>query len=349
MTAAMKAIRYYGPGDIRVEMIDIPVCADDEIRVKIDACAVCGTDMKAYRHGNRRIKAPMVMGHEFSGVVDTVGAGVSGFSAGERIVMATSVSCGECYYCGNGRRNLCVDIAPMGFAYPGGMAEYMTIPARALRNGHVIKVPDNVRAEHAALSEPLSCAVNSAGNCGIRAGDTVIVVGAGPMGIMNACVARQFGAAKIILSEINPERLSQAEGFGFDVLVNPAREDPGRIVKEHTDGIGADVAIVAAPAAAPQAQALELVRKGGTVCLFASLPEGDCMLRINSRTIHYGEIRLVGTSDSTGEHVAKAVEMIAGGAVAVDKLATHVVGLDDILEAFELMQSGKALRVVLKP
>ncbi len=349
MTAAMKAIRYYAPGDIRVEMIDIPGCTDDEIRVKIDACAVCGTDMKAYRHGNPRIKAPMVMGHEFTGIIDTVGANVGGFSTGERIVMATSISCGECYYCKKGWRNLCVDIAPMGFGYPGGMAEYTTIPARALQNGHVIKVPDNVKAEHAALSEPLSCAVNSAGNCDIQDGDTVVVVGAGPMGIMNACVARQFGAAKIILAEINPERLAQAEEFGFDLLVNPAREDLTQIVKDNTDGIGADVAIVAAPATAPQRQALELVRKRGTVCLFASLPADNCMLEINSRIIHYGEIRLVGTSDSTGEHVAKAVEMIAGGTLPAEKLATHMLGLDEILEAFELMQSGKALRVVLKP
>ncbi len=133
------------------------------------------------------------------------------------------------------------------------------------------------------------------------------------------------------------------------MLVNPACEDLTQIVKDNTDGLGADVAIVAAPAAQPQAQALELVRKRGTVCLFASLPADNCMLDINSRIIHYGEIRLVGTSDSTGEHVARAVEMIAGGSLPAAKLATHILGLDEILEAFELMQSGRALRVVLKP
>lgn len=345
----MKAIRYYAPGDIRIETIDVPGCAAAEVRVKIDACAVCGTDMKAYRHGNPRIKAPQVMGHEFTGIIETVGSQVEGFSIGERVVMATSVSCGECAYCKKGWRNLCANVAPMGFSYPGGMAEFVTIPARALQNGHVIKVPMGVKAEHAALSEPLSCAVNSAANCDIQPGDTVVVVGAGPMGIMNACVAQQMGAETVIMAEINEDRLTQAGAFGFDVLVNPAENDLVSVVKDHTAGLGADVAIVAAPAAAPQAEALELVRKRGTVCLFASLPADNCMLEINSRIIHYGEIKLVGSSDSTGEHVRKAVEMIAGGTLQADKLASHVLGLDGIFEAFELMQSGKALRVVLKP
>jgi len=345
----MKAVVYHAPKDIRVEQVPAARCAPDEIRVKVDACAVCGTDLKSYLKGNPRIKPPMVMGHELTGLVETVGDRAEGFAIGERIVMATSVSCGKCYYCRKGWRNLCANIAPMGFSYPGGMAELVTIPARAIVNGHVVKVPPQVKPEHAALAEPLSCAVNSLANCHLQAGDTVVVVGAGPMGIMNACVARELGAGTIILAEINDVRLRQAEAFGFDRLVNPAEEDLSGIVKDATDGVGADVAIVAAPAAKPQEEALQLVRKRGTVCLFASLPADDCMLRVNSRTIHYGEVRVVGTSDSTAEHVQTAVELIAKGVLPADRLASHVLGLDDIMRAFELMQSGEALRVVLVP
>jgi len=281
--------------------------------------------------------------------VETVGSRVEGYAVGERIVMATSVACGECSYCDRGWSNLCVDLAPMGFRYPGGMAETTTIPARALRNGHVVKVPQTVQAEHAALSEPLSCAVNAAENCDIQAGDTVVVVGAGPMGMMNACVARQFGAATVILAEINDRRLAQAESFGFDRLVNPASEDLVGVVHNLTGGIGADVAIVAAPAAAPQEDALALVRKRGTVCLFASLPAGKSTLSLDSRIVHYGELRVVGTSDSTPRHVQKAVELISGGILPCDKLVTHVLPLHEFGKAFELMKSGEALRVVLKP
>jgi L-iditol 2-dehydrogenase len=349
MGNTMKAVVYYAPGDIRVEQVDVPVCGDGEIRIKIDACAVCGTDLKAYVSGNPRIKAPKVMGHEFTGIVDTIGSGVSGFEIGDRIVMATSVSCGDCYYCKEGHRNLCANIAPMGFTFEGGMAEYTVIPARALAGGHAVKVPSSVPPEYAALSEPLSCTVNSCFNCDIQQGDVVVVIGAGPMGIMNACVAEQFGASKIILAEINEERLKQAEPFGFDLLINPATEDLASIVMEQTGGVGADVVIVAAPAAKPQEDALSMVRKRGTVCLFASLPAGKSEITIDSRIIHYGEIKLVGSSDSTPEQVEKAVEIISSGSLKADKLASHILPLDDIMKAYELMNSGEALRVVLTP
>jgi L-iditol 2-dehydrogenase len=345
----MKAVVYHAPGDVRVEQIDKPCCGDGELLVRVDACAVCGTDLKSYHHGNPRIRAPLVMGHEFTGLVEAAGRGAEGFDVGQRIVMATSVSCGDCYYCRRGWNNLCTHLAPMGFTYPGGMAEYTVVPALALRNGHVVKVPPHVRPEHAALAEPVSCAVNSLENCRIAPGDTVVVLGAGPMGLMNVCVARGMGAGKIILSEPSPVRLAQAQQFPIDLLVNPAEQDLEQVVKEATGGLGADVAIVAAPAAEPQEMALRLVRKRGTVCLFASLPVGGEMLSINSRLVHYGELRIVGTSDSTPAHVRKAVDLLAGGSIPADKLVTHVLPLDGILEAFELMRSGQALRVVLRP
>lgn len=344
----MKAVVYHAPKDIRVETVSVPPCGDDQIRVKVDACAVCGSDLKAYLVGNPRIKPPMIVGHEFTGLVETVGPQVKGFKCNERIVMATSVSCGQCYYCRKDRPNLCINLDPMGYSYPGGMAEYITIPARAIQQGHVIKVPEGVEPSHAAMAEPLSCAVNCAENCDIGPGDTVVVIGAGPMGIMNACVAKEFGAGKIILAEINEVRLRQAAGFGFNLVVDSARENICEIVKDQTDGIGADVVIVAAPAAGPQEQAVDLVKKHGTVCLFASLPVGKSMLSFDSRPIHYGEIRIVGTSDSTPKQVAKAVEMISAGAVPVEKLASHILGFDDIFKAYELMQTGVALRVVLQ-
>ncbi|MFW6163050.1 MAG: zinc-binding dehydrogenase [Planctomycetota bacterium] len=229
------------------------------------------------------------------------------------------------------------------------MAPFTVVPERTIRNGHVVTVPQGVRPEHAALAEPVSCAVNAMGNCGLAEGDAVVVVGAGPMGVINACVARQRGAAKVIVAEINPTRLALCEAFGFDRLVDPAQEDLARVVREETDGLGADVAIVAAPAAQPQQQALGLVRKRGTVCLFASLPKGDSAITLDSRPLHYNELRMVGTSDSTPAHVAAAVELIASGRLPMDRLVTHVLDLAEIHRAYELMQSGESLRVVLTP
>jgi L-iditol 2-dehydrogenase len=345
--ATIKAVVYHGPLDVRCEPVAMPVCGADEIRVKVDACAVCGSDWKAYKSGNPRMRPPITMGHEFTGLIETVGADVRGFAIGERVVMATSISCGECLYCRRGWRNLCTDLRPMGFYYNGGMAEFVTVPSRGLQQVHVVKVPAAVKAIHAALSEPVSCCVNAAETCGIVQGDVVAVLGAGPMGILNACVAREYGASKIILSEINPARLKQAATFGFDRLVNPASEDLVKAIQDETGGYGADVVIVAAPAAQPQEQAMTLVRKHGTVCLFASLPAGKSMLNVDSRPMHYGELRVVGTSDSTVAHVQRAVELIAGGSLPVGKIASHVMKLDDIQRAFALMESGEALRVVL--
>ena len=344
----MRAVVYHGPMDVRAEQVPAPVCGEGELLVKVEACAVCGSDMKAYKSGNPRMCPPIVMGHEFAGVIVENRAG-AGFSAGERVVMATSVACGACAYCQRGWRNLCSNVRPMGFGYNGGMAEYVAIPELAVRGGHVVKVPASVKPPHAALAEPVSCTVNACENSQVQKGDTVLVMGAGPMGILNAAVAREFGAAKVILSEINPARLAQCEAFGFDRLVNPVAEDLARVVKDETGGIGADVVIVAAPAAQPQEQAVTLVRKRGTVCLFASLPAGRSMLAIDSRPVHYGELRVVGTSDSTPAHVAKAVALIAAGTFPAGNLVTHTLPFEGFKDAISLMEKGEALRVVLTP
>ena len=345
----MKSVRYYGPKDIRIDDIPVPEIKSDELLVKIDACAVCGSDLKSFNVGNPRLNPPIVMGHEFTGAIVEAGSDVTDYKINDRIVMATSVSCGECLYCKKGWTNLCVNLAPMGFYFNGGMAEYTVIPSRAIKNGHVVKVPNGLKPDYAALAEPLSCAVNSIDKCYIQKGDTVLIMGAGPMAILNACVARYEGAGKIIMTEINEARLEQAAGFDIDLLVNSAKEDVQEIVLNETNGMGADVVIVAAPAAQPQEQALSLVRKNGTVNLFASLPSGQSNLTLDSRLIHYNEIKLTGSSDSTAEHVEKAVEMLSDEKFPSAKIATHVLSLDDIHKAFDLMISGEALRVVLKP
>jgi L-iditol 2-dehydrogenase len=346
----MQAVVYHAPGDIRAEQVPAPTCGDDELLVTVDACAVCGTDFKSYKHGNPRIRAPLVMGHEFTGLVREVGPRAEGgFAIGDRVVMATSLSCGACFYCRRGWRNLCVDLSPMGFSYPGGMAEEVAIPGLALRGGHVVRVPGELPATSACLAEPVSCAVNALAHTELQPGETVLILGAGPLGLINACVARALGAGKVILSEINPLRLKQAEAFGCDRLIDPGKEDLAAIVAAETDGLGADMCVVAAPAAAAQEQAVALVRKRATIVLFASLPKGQSEITVDSRPIHYGELRVVGTSDSAPHHVEKAVELLASGAVPGKKLATHTLPLDEIQRAFELMATGEALRVVLSP
>jgi len=344
----MRAVVYHGQMDVRADDIPYPECGEGDLLVKVDGCAVCGSDMKAYKSGNPRMRPPITMGHEFAGQI-VESRSDADYNLGDRVVMATSVACGECAYCQRGWRNLCANVRPMGFGYNGGMAEYVVIPKLAIEGGHVIKVPALIDPIHATLAEPVSCAVNSCENANVQTGDTVLVMGAGPMGILNALVARKFGASKVFISEINPARLSQCGSFGFDRLINPVEDDIEAIIKEETAGIGVDVVIVAAPAAFPQQQALSLVRKRGSVCLFASLPAGNSELTIDSRIIHYAEIRLVGTSDSTPAHVQRAVEIIDSDDFQADRIVTHTMPLTEFGKAIELMTSGEALRVVLVP
>jgi L-iditol 2-dehydrogenase len=345
----MNAAVYYGRADVRYEMVPVPQCGHDELRVKIDACAVCGSDLKTFNNGNPRMKPPMVMGHEFSGLVESVGRAVKGFCTGDRIVMATSISCGECFYCKKGWNNLCAKLNPMGFSYPGGMAEYLIIPAVAIRNGHVIKVPSEMLPEHAALAEPTSCAVNCVENCGIKGGETVVVIGAGPLGILNLYVAREYGAKKLILAQRDGKRLAQAREFECDRLVNTTQEDLADVVRSETGGVGADVVIVAAPEAGVQETALDLVHKRGRVCLFASLPLGKSMLNIDSRTIHYNEIIVTGASDSTPRQVQKAVSVLSRRDLPKEKIAHPILKLQDIHKAFQIMEAREGMRVVLRP
>ena len=345
----MKAVVFYGRNDVRVEQVPFPDCGPGELRIRIEACAVCGSDLKTFQSGNPRMKPPITMGHEFTGRVDAVGAGVRGFSEGERIVMATSVSCGQCFYCRRGWSNLCLDLKPMGFAFPGGMAEYLIVPELAVRGGHVVKVPEGLAPEHAALAEPVSCAVNCAELCGIAEGDTVVVVGAGPMGLMNLFAAREFGARKLILAQREGKRLERARAFDCDRLVNTSKEDLRAAVLAETGGLGADCVIVAAPSAPAQAEAPALVRKRGTVCLFASLPVGSNMLSVDSRVIHYGELRVVGVSDSTARQVQRALAILGQPGFPKQKLVSHQLALEEIHRAFELMVSRDCQRVILKP
>ncbi len=345
----MNAVVYHGKGDVRYEKLPVPACRPGELRVKVEACAICGSDFKTFNNGNPRMKPPIAMGHEFCGAVETVGEGVEGFAIGDRIVMATSISCGECAYCRRGWNNLCVKLDPMGFSYPGGMAEYVIVPAVAIRNGHVVKVPRGIAPAHAALAEPMSCAVNCAENCAIQGGETVVVVGAGPLGILNLHAARKYGAARLILAQREGKRLAQAGAFACDRLVNTSTEDLVAVVRAETGGLGADVAIVAAPEAAVQEQALDLVRKRGHVCLFASLPVGKSVLSLDSRKIHYNELYVCGASDSTPIHVQKAVALLAQPDFPGEKIANPILKLAEIQKAFRIMEARDGMRVVLLP
>jgi len=345
----MKAAIYYGPGDIRVENRPEPAATDDNVIVQVHCCAICGTDLKLATIGHHRARPGRVIGHEMVGHVVHAGADVEGFAEGERITLATTVACGDCPYCAMGLGNLCPNSLPIGLAADGAFAELMAIPPQALAGGNAVKVPPEVPDEAAALSEPMSCAINAQQIVGVGDGDSVLIIGGGPLGAIHVEVAKALGAAQVMIVELTEPRLSMIREFEDIVVIDGSQGDVAAIVKQHTAELGADVVIVAAPAARPMEESINYARKGGAVSFFASLPSGKSDVTLDSRIIHYGELQVSGASDSRPEHVQKAVELLTAGNIDYRKIITHRVSLENIHQGLQLMKEKQSLKVLVFP
>lgn len=345
----MKAVVYYAPADIRVEDRPEPMPAEDNMIVEVHCCAICGTDLKLAMIGNPRCHPPRIIGHEMVGHIVHIGSNVSTFTVGERITLATTVACGDCPYCALGLGNMCPHARPISYEFDGAFAERLAIPPMAIAGGNVIRVPDSVPDEAAALSEPLSCVINAQELAGVRAEDTVVVVGGGPLGALYAELAKSLGAEEVMIVQRSEPRLSMLRKLRDVVVIDGGHEDVACVVKERTKGLGADVVIVSAPTREAHEGALHLARKGGTISLFASLPKGAADITLDSRAIHYGELRLVGASDSRPEHVTRAVQLMAEGKIDTDAIITHRIRLEDIHLGLDLMKNKGCLKVLVYP
>jgi L-iditol 2-dehydrogenase len=345
----MQAVVYLAPGDIRVEERPEPAPAADNLIVQVHTCAICGTDLKLATIGNPRCHPPRIIGHEMVGHVVHVGADVQGFALGERITLATTVACGNCPYCDRNLGNLCPNAKPISYDFDAAFARYVAIPPMALAGGNVIKVPDAVPDDAAALSEPLSCAINAQELAGLRPGDRVLIVGGGPLGALHAELAKALGAADVMIVQRSEPRLSLLRQLQDVRVIDGAAEDVAAIVRERTGGLGADVVIVCAPSREAQEQSLALARKGGAISLFASLPKGASDVTLDSRLLHYGELRVVGASDSRPEHVSRVVALLAAGKIDWPRLITHRLPLAEIHAGLALMKDKQSLKVLVYP
>ncbi len=338
---------YRAPKDVVIEpMAEAPVPGRGELRVRVEACAICGTDIKSFHKGNPRIRPPQTMGHEFVGTIEAAGEGAVGPRPGARVVMATTIGCGECRYCRAGRSNLCRKAEAMGFAHPGAMAPWVIIPERAVRLGHLVEVGE-LEAGVAALSEPLSCVMNGLSRIPWGEIQDVLVLGLGPLGFLHALAARARGARRVVCSEFPGARADLARELGFSEVIPPAALDQAYL--ELTGGEGFDLVVVTAPHNPTQARSPMYARKGGFVSFFASLAQGDEMLAVNSRTIHYGELFVYGTSDSTPAHVREAVATLQRETATFARLVTHRLPNREFHKAMDEIAAGRAVKVVLTP
>jgi len=347
----MPAIRggdrvvYRAPREVTIERMEAqPPLEPGEVLVRVEACAICGTDIKSFHKGNPRIRPPMTMGHEFVGTVEAA-TDAAAPRPGARVTMATTIGCGECSYCRAGRSNLCRAVECMGFHYPGAMAPWIVIPARAVRLGHLVEVGD-LEAGVAALSEPLSCVVNGFSRLPMAAIESTLVLGLGPLGFLHALVARARGVKRIVCSEFPGARTALAQALGFEVV--PPTELDGAYLGL-SEGEGFDLVVVTAPHNPTQAKSPKYARKGGYVSFFASLPPDDEILAVSSRTIHYGELVIFGTSDHTPAFVREAVQLLRRDPVTFGRLVTHRLPTGDFHRAMEEIAKGSAVKVVLLP
>ena len=345
----MRAAVFHGPEDLRLCELPRPAVGTGELLVKVAACAVCGSDVRTLRHGARNISKPVVLGHELSGTVVEAGPGVSGYRVGQRVAVAPAIPCGECTCCRRGAQTMCERLRSIGYEFDGGLAEFIAVPASAVRAGCVNTVPENVSFEEAAIAEPLACVINAQELVDVHEGDTVVVLGAGPIGCLHTALARVRGAAKVMLVDIRPERLQLAAAFGADVLIDGSSEDAFARVMEETGGGGASVVIVAAPSHQAAQQAVTMAARRGRVNLFAGLPKASPMISIDSNAVHYRELSIVGSYGSRPDHNRMALELVASGKLPIRALVGLELPLDRVLDGIAAVEQGRVLKVVVRP
>lgn len=337
----MKAIRLYGPGDLRVEDLPVPRIGRGELLVRVKAAMICGTDVRMHRSGGK--VAPVTLGHEFAGVVEEAGEGVAGLRPGARVAVAPNYGCGVCDQCVSGNTQNCSSLRAMGIHDDGGFAEFVRVPAAAVAQGVVSPIADDLGFAEASLAEPLSCVYNSFERARLRPGDSVVVIGAGPIGLMHAKLYRLAGAGLVMLNDVNAERLAAcaAQDPAFVAVGAQGAEER---VRELTRGRLADVVVAAASAPAVQQLAFRLAGTDARVIFFGGLPAGQETVPLDTNVIHYRQITVTGTSRQSLAQYRRCLELVGRGLVDVKGVITKLWSLDEAQEAFAAAARGEGLK-----
>jgi L-iditol 2-dehydrogenase len=333
----MMAAVLYGKEDVRVERVDVPRLERGDVLLRTRAALTCGTDAKVFRRGYhaKMIVPPAVFGHEIAGVVEEVGPGVEGLEPGTAVVAANSAPCGDCYYCKHEMPSLCDDL----LFWNGAYAEFARIPSRVVRK-NLLPLPDGLAFHEAAMMEPLACVIRGVEESWIGRGQSVAIIGTGPIGLMFVALARMRGA-HVVAAGRRRTRLEKALEMGAEGVVT-AREgvDLAELLRERSpDGRGADVVIEAVGLPETSEAAVRAVRKGGVVQLFGGCP-ADTRIGIDSQLLHYQELTIKSTFHHTPESVRKAFRLIADGHIDPNAFITAEAPLEDLPRVLGHMARG---------
>jgi L-iditol 2-dehydrogenase len=351
MNKTMLAAVYHGPNDLRVEEVPVPAIQDDELLVRVLNANICGTDLRIL-HGQHRKYPPgtvRIPGHEVVGVVTQAGSQVSGYALGQRVFVAPNMGQPDSRETISGNNNLDPNYEAIGINLDGAFAEYLRVPAAAIRQGNVMPVDKKRDPAVAALIEPLACVLRGQNAINVRGGDVVVVMGAGPIGVMHLMLAKLSGALRVIVSEPAANRRAQALALGADRVVDPVHEDLAAVVLAESYGRGADAVIVAAPSRVAQEAALQIAAVGGRINLFGGLPKDDPYIRFDSNLVHYKELVVTGTTACSTFDCLQAVDLVNYGRLDLAPLVTSRFPLREAPAAFAAAQDGVNLRVSLEP
>ncbi len=350
MTAMMNAAVVRAPMDFDVEQAPLPEAPAGGFLLNVKACGLCGSDLRTLRSGHYKVKLPYIIGHEICGVVAETGPGYAGpWQVGELLSMGPVVYCGYCDFCLEGQFELCENYREIAQSWPGGMAEWMAVPPEAVRLGVIERVPVGVDPGNAAIAEPISSCLNAQERGQVGLGDTVLIIGSGPIGCIHIALARLHGADKIIIADINAGRLKMAEPFGPDATIDVSQVDLVAEVKRLTGGRGPDVTVTATPAPVAVVQAVEIARKGGRILLFGGLPKDDSKPPVDMNLVHYRALALIGTTTFAPRHYRLAVKLASSNRIPVDKLITHRFPLSEFKRGAMMALEGKVLKAVFEP
>jgi L-iditol 2-dehydrogenase len=338
----MKAVYLIEPEKIEIREMPMPAPAEGEVLVRIKAALTCGTDLKAFLRGHPMIPMPGLFGHEFSGVVEITGEGVTAFSAGDEIMSVHTAPCLSCPYCLKKKFNLCDNI--MNTKILGSFAEYIIVPPHIVMQ-NMYRKPTGLTFEEAAWLEPLACVMNGMRSSGIAAGDTVLIMGAGPIGLLHLLIAKQKGA-RVIICGLEPERLKLAVALGANLAVLPS--DLRNNIDKATAGLGVDCVFECTGQPFVWEQSVDYVRRGGSVILFGGCKQGSTVCYDTYR-IHYDEITLKGVFHYTPADVKAAYGLLCDRSIGVSALISGRYKLEDIREPFERLSRGDGIKYAIIP
>lgn len=346
----MRGIVLRGPGKFFLEEMPDPQPEEGELVVRVKNAAICGTDLRMIANGYDGVdeEHPRILGHEFSGEISGVGSGVDYYAPGMRVIVAPNMGCGRCADCVKGNTHLCRHYQALGIQLNGAFAEYVRIPREAVFQGNVMEIEDGLSFEEAALCEPLSCVYNGLEKCGIRFGDTVLIMGAGAIGLLHASLARAMGAEKVFIYDPHGKRTALAKKIDPDFEVFSGEISEVEIwIKEQTNGNGVDVCITACPSPEAQQEALKFMAVGGRVCFFGGLAKNKEEVLVNTNLIHYRELKVMGSTRSNIRQFSEMLQLMQSCRIDLKPFITARFGLSEYRDAFKAAEEGKGIKNVI--